>query len=105
MVVLGQRHLPAPPTTATQNATVDLGTGPDPQRALVGDAELSAALVDPRAASAPVEWAQRILAETAVAWLERPNSTDPRGVLLAPPQSWRPTAPRGRRRANAGWPP
>ena len=91
VVVLGERHLPAPPTTATQNATVDLGTGPDPQRALVGDAELSAALVDPRAASAPVEWAQRILAETAVAWLERPNSADPRGVLLAPPQSWRPT--------------
>jgi hypothetical protein len=91
VVVLGQRHLPAPPTTATQNATVDLGAGPDPQRALVGDAELSAALVDPRAASAPVEWAQRILAETAVAWLERPNSADPRGVLLAPPQSWRPT--------------
>jgi hypothetical protein len=91
VVVLGERHLPPPPTTATQNATVDLGTGPDPQRALVGDAELSAALVDPRAASAPVEWAQRILAETAVAWLERPNSADPRGVLLAPPQSWRPT--------------
>ncbi|HEY6706258.1 MAG TPA: DUF6049 family protein [Actinomycetota bacterium] len=91
VVVLGQPHLPAPPTTATQNATVDLGTGPDPQRALVGDAELSAALADPRAASAPVEWAQRILAETAVAWLERPNSADPRGVLLAPPQSWRPT--------------
>ena len=91
VVVLDQRHLPAPPTTATQNATVDLGAGPDPQRALVGDAELSAALVDPRAASAPVEWAQRILAETAVAWLERPNSADPRGVLLAPPQTWRPT--------------
>ena len=91
VVVLDQRHLPAPPTTATQNATVDLGDGPDPQRALVGDAELSAALADPRAASAPVEWAQRILAETAVAWLERPNSAGPRGVLLAPPQSWRPS--------------
>jgi hypothetical protein len=26
-----------------------------------------------------------------VAWLERPNSAGPRGVLLAPPQSWRPT--------------
>jgi len=90
-VVLDQRHLPSPPTTATQNATVDLGDGPDPQRALVGDAELSAALADPRAAGAPVEWAQRILAETAVAWLERPNSAGPRGVLLAPPQSWRPT--------------
>ena len=91
VVVLDPRHFPAPPAAVTQNATIDLGTGPDPQRALVGDAELSAALTDPRAASAPVEWAQRILAETAVTWLERPNSTDPRGVLLAPPQGWRPT--------------
>ena len=91
VVVLDPRHLPAPPGGATQNATVDLGGGPEPQRALVGDAVLSGALSDPRAASAPAEWAQRILAETAVAWLERPNSSDPRGVLLAPPQGWRPT--------------
>jgi hypothetical protein len=89
-VVLDPRHLPAPSTGVTQNATVDLGRGPDPQRALVGDAVLSAALADPRAASAPAEWAQRILAETAVAWLERPNSVEPRGILLAPPQGWRP---------------
>jgi uncharacterized protein DUF6049 len=91
VVVLDPRHLPAPPTAVTQNATVDLGTGPDPQRALVGDAELSKALTDPRSASAPVEWAQRILAETAVVWLERPNSDGPRGILLAPPQTWRPS--------------
>jgi hypothetical protein len=91
VVVLDPRHLPAPPTGVTQNATVDLSGGPEPQRALVGDAVLSGALTDPRAASAPAEWAQRILAETAVAWLERPNSSDPRGILLAPPQSWRPT--------------
>jgi hypothetical protein len=91
VVVLDPRHLPAPPSEATQNATVDLGGEPEPQRAVVGDAALSAALTDQRAASAPAEWAQRILAETAVAWLERPNSSDPRGILLAPPQSWRPT--------------
>jgi hypothetical protein len=91
VVVLDARHLPAPETAVTQNATVDLGGGPDPQRALVGDAALSAALADPRAAGDPAEWAQRILAETAVAWLERPNSSDPRGILLAPPQGWRPT--------------
>jgi hypothetical protein len=90
VVVLDPRHLPAPPTGVTANATVDLGGGPEPQRALVGDAALSAALADPRAAGAPAEWAQRILAETAVTWLERPNSDDPRGILLAPPQSWRP---------------
>jgi hypothetical protein len=91
VVVLDPRHLPAPETGVTQNATVDLGGRPEPQRALVGDAVLSGALSDPRAASAPAEWAQRILAETAVAWLERPNSSDPRGILLAPPQSWRPS--------------
>jgi hypothetical protein len=90
VVVLDPRHLPAPPSGVTQNATVDLGGGPEPQRALVGDTALSGALSDPRAATAPAEWAQRVLAETAVTWLERPNSTDPRGVLLAPPQGWRP---------------
>jgi hypothetical protein len=91
VVVLEPRHLPAPETGVTQNATVDLGGGPEPQRALVGDAVLSGALSDPRSASTPVEWAQRILAETAVTWLERPNSSEPRGILLAPPQDWRPT--------------
>ena len=91
VVVLDPRHLPAPPSAVTQNATVDLPGGPEPQRALVGDAVLSGALGDPRAATAPAEWAQRVLAETAVAWLERPNSSDPRGILLAPPQGWRPT--------------
>ncbi|HTF58873.1 MAG TPA: DUF6049 family protein [Actinomycetes bacterium] len=91
VVVLEPRHLPAPSGEGTQNATVDLGGGPSPQRALVGDAVLSGALTDPRAASAPVEWAQRLLAETAVTWLERPNSSEPRGILLAPPQDWRPT--------------
>jgi hypothetical protein len=90
VVVLDPRHLPAPPSAVTQNATVDLGGGPEPQRALVGDTVLSGALSDPRAATAPAEWAQRVLAETAVTWLERPNSTDPRGILLAPPQDWRP---------------
>jgi hypothetical protein len=88
VVVLDPRHLPAPPSLVTQNATV--GGGPEPQRALVGDAALSGALADPRAATAPAEWAQRVLAETAVTWLERPNSNDPRGILLAPPQDWRP---------------
>jgi hypothetical protein len=89
-VVLDPRRLPTSATT-TQNATVDLGEGMlQRQRALVSDPVLSAALTDPRAASAPTEWAQRILAETAVAWLERPNATEPRGILLATPQDWRP---------------
>jgi hypothetical protein len=132
VIVLDPRHLPAPPSLVTQNATVDLGGGPEPQRALTGDAVLSGALSDPRAATAPAEWAQRVLAETAVTWLERPNSTDPRGILLAPPQDWRPPGtffrslvrglgrapwlrlerataladdvPQGRPRASAAWP-
>ncbi len=91
-VVLDPRRLPAS-ATITQNATVDLGEGMlQRQRALVGDPVLSAALTDPRATSAPAEWAQRILAETAVAWLERPNASEPRGILLAPPHGWRPSA-------------
>ena len=92
VVVLDARRLPpAAATTTTQNATVELGGGLlQPQRALVGDPVLAAALGDQRAAAAPVEWAQRVLAETAVAWLERPNSSQPRGILLAPPQNWRP---------------
>jgi Family of unknown function (DUF6049) len=91
VVVLDPRRLPTSATT-TQNATVDLGEGMlQSQRALVGDPVLSAALTDPRAASAPAEWAQRVLAETAVVWLERPNASEPRGILLAPPHDWRPT--------------
>jgi Family of unknown function (DUF6049) len=91
-VVLDPHRLPTPASaTITQNTTVDLGEGMlQRQRALVGDPALSAALTDPRAASAPAEWAQRILAETAVAWLERPNASEPRGILLAPPHGWRP---------------
>ena len=81
------------PTTAptTQNATVELGGGTSsPQKALVPDPGLAAVLADQRVASDPAAWAQRVLAETAVAWLERPNNPTPRGILLAPPQVWRP---------------
>ncbi len=89
-VVLDPHLLPTTAST-TQNATVDLGGGLGAlQRALVPDAGLSAALADPKTRSAPAEWAQRVLAETAITWLELPNSQTPRGILLAPPQSWRP---------------
>jgi hypothetical protein len=89
-VVLDSHLLPTTADT-TPNATVDLGGGLGTlQRALVPDPLLSAALTDPRARSAPAEWAQRVLAETAITWLERPNSHAPRGILLAPPQTWRP---------------
>jgi hypothetical protein len=89
-VVLDPHLLPTNAST-TQNATVDLGAGLGTLRhALVPDQDLSAALSDPMAAKAPAAWAQRVLAETAMTWLELPNSQAPRGILLAPPQSWRP---------------
>ncbi len=90
-VVLDAQHLLPTTASTTQNATVDLGGGLGTlRRALVPDPGLSAVLTDPEARSAPVAWAQRVLAETAITWLELPNSATPRGVLLAPPQSWRP---------------
>jgi hypothetical protein len=88
--VLDSDLLPTAAST-TQNATVDLGAGLGTlQHALVPDPSLSAALADPKARSAPAAWAQRVLAEVAISWLELPNSQAPRGILLAPPQSWRP---------------
>ena len=90
VVVLDPTLLPSTAPT-TQNATVGLGAGDaTPARALVPDQGLQAALADQRATSEPAAWAQRVLAETAVTWLERPNSPSPRGILLAPPQVWRP---------------
>jgi uncharacterized protein DUF6049 len=82
------------PTTAgtTQNATVDLGAGLGGlEHALVPDSSLTATLTDPRQHTEPAEWAQRVVAETAVTWLELPNGSTPRGILLAPPQDWRPS--------------
>lgn len=74
----------------TQNAPLPLGGGG--QTALVPDPGLSVAVTDQRAQAQPALYAQRILAETAIAWLERPGGTTPkaRGVLIAPPLSWRP---------------
>ncbi len=89
-VVLPARLLPTT-TALTQNATVNLGPGVAPlRRALVPDTSLSEALSNAQSAAAPVAWAQRVLAETAVTWLEQPNGRRPRGILLAPPQLWRP---------------
>ena len=90
-VVLDAHLLPTSAGT-TQNATVDLGGGlGGMEHALVPDPALSAALTDPRQRTEPAEWAQRVLAETAVTWLELPNGSTRRGILLAPPQDWRPS--------------
>lgn len=37
--------------------------------------------------------AQRVIGETAAVYFERPYETDPRGLLLAPPQDWAVTGP------------
>jgi hypothetical protein len=88
-VVLDSHLLPTSAST-TQNATVDLGPGLGGlTHALVPDPDLSAALSDPRGRSEPAQWAQRVLAETAMTWLELPYGGN-RGILLAPPQDWRP---------------
>jgi murein biosynthesis integral membrane protein MurJ len=94
-VVLDASRLSRPATDdATSNATVNLSAGAgQPRRALVPDQALAAALSDRRATVNPAQWAQRILAETAVMWLERPGGDRPlpRGILLAPQQhTWRP---------------
>jgi hypothetical protein len=89
-VVLDSHLLPTSAGT-TQNATVNLGGGLGGlEHAVVPDPALSATLTDPRERTEPAEWAQRVLAETAVTWLELPNGSTPRGILLAPPQNWRP---------------
>ena len=92
-VVIGQRQMPVE-SFQTQNAPVKLNGGSSqPGLALVPDPGLSSSVTDRRASADPALYAQRILAETAIAWLEKPGGTDPvpRGVLIAPPHSWRPT--------------
>lgn len=94
-VILSPEMLPVR-SDLTQNATVQLeaGTG-QPAQALVGDPALSSALADPSGTERPAQLAQRFLAETAIAWLERPGGSDPapRGVLVTPPTDWRPHPP------------
>jgi murein biosynthesis integral membrane protein MurJ len=85
----------APPANdnVTPNATIDLGAGAAQlRRALVPDPVLAEALGNQRAKDEPAAWAQRVLAETALVWLEQPGDGPvARGILLAPRQhTWRP---------------
>jgi hypothetical protein len=92
-VVLAADQVPgAAARTRTPNAPVELASpAGQPQQALVADQALSNALADPQAVGDPAERSQRVLAETAVTWLEQPNRKEPRGILLAPPANWRPS--------------
>jgi murein biosynthesis integral membrane protein MurJ len=96
VVLDASRFSPPADDTVTPSATVDLGPGAGSlAHALVPDPVLAAALVDQRVKADPVAWAQRVLAETALIWLERPgDSSARRGILLAPTQhTWRPPPP------------
>ena len=94
VVLDSSRFNPPGDNTVTPSATVGLGAGAGQLgRALVPDPVLAGALVDQRVKADPVAWAQRVVAETALIWLERPGGSDgtPRGILLAPTQhAWRP---------------
>lgn len=97
VVLDSSRFAPPADNTVTPNATVDLGAGAGQLgRALVPDPVLASALVDQRVEADPVAWAQRVLAETALIWLERPGGIPgtQRSILLAPTQhAWRPPPP------------
>ncbi|MGH8899714.1 MAG: DUF6049 family protein [Egibacteraceae bacterium] len=92
-IVLGERSLdlsgsPQPPTTPTPVRR--LGTGetvlvPDP---FIGQL-LSGQALRLSAPSGVVE-AQRVLAETAAVYFERPFATQARGLLVATPGQWNP---------------
>lgn len=76
----------------TQSAPVPLASQLHvPIQALVPDA-LSGTLSNNAQFSSPALWAQRVVAESALLWLESPGSSVPRGVLLAPAQHWSPSA-------------
>lgn len=94
-VVLGERSLThgeetrGPPTTPTPVRR--LGTG---EIVLVPDPFIGQLLTDParssRRSSHGAAEAQRLLAETAAVYFERPFATEPRGLLLATPRQWSP---------------
>jgi len=93
VVVLGEqqlaipegRELPASPSPVRALRTSGAGAA----TVLVPDPWLSATLTRPPGLGAAVD-AQRILAETAALYFERPFAEDVRGLLLAPPQLWAP---------------
>lgn len=91
-VILSERQLDVPerelPFSPSPVRRLRSGTGasvdvlvPDPwiEQLLRSDVDQTPALV-----------AQRVLAETAAVYFERPNTSAPRGLLLAPPQVWDP---------------
>lgn len=94
-LVLSERHLDVPSGRAlTPSPVRRLGSDrSDAPTVLVPDPWLEDVLdVSSAPAGVPVA-VQRVLAETAAVYFERPFAADRRGLLLAPPQTWDP--PRG----------
>jgi hypothetical protein len=82
------RSLPTSPSPVRRLA----GAGGGDLTAVVPDPFLTDALGRESAPFGAAVAAHRIVAETAVAYFERPNSQQPRGLLLAPESPWRPPA-------------
>lgn len=93
-VVLSERHLailqdrdltPSPVRTLTRTRTRD-----EVPSVLVPDPWLEDVLERETAPDGVAVAVQRVLAETAAVYFERPFAVEVRGLLLAPPQSWSP---------------
>lgn len=65
-------------------------SGGDPLTAVVPDPWLSESLAAAPGEDGPAVAAQRVLAETAAVYFERPFAEERRGLVLAPPRVWRP---------------
>lgn len=93
-VMLGEDYLSVPRRQQLSPSPVrELRDSDDGETtALVPDPWLADVLAAERFAATrgPALTAQRVLAETAAAYFERPFTDEARGLLLAPPQSWEP---------------
>lgn len=95
LVVLDPAHIDAPAPGAdglTPPAVRRLRTPAGTVvTALVGDPWLTPLLAQWPGEAQPALAAQRVLAETAALYFEAPFSTQPRGLVLAPPLLWNPS--------------
>lgn len=91
VVVLEERHLRERPPLNLSPAPARPLRSPDGTTAvaLVPDARIAEVLRTPSGDGVTVD-VQRVLAESAVMYFERPFDPAPRGLLVAPPRGWQP---------------
>lgn len=91
-LVLSERHLDIPDRRdLTPSPVRELPrTGDASATVLVPDPWLEDLLAEESASEGVAVAVQRVLAETAAVYFERPFAQDVRGLVLAPPQSWSP---------------